>query len=237
VDDPAVARTDGRRLGPAASLGVLGLLAGLAVGWLVWRSAPGDMGGGSAEALPGPGTGTVVEGVSIAHDPVLGPEGAPVTIVEFSDFQCPACRSFNPILDQILDAYGDSVRVAFRQYPLRAIHPQAQPAAEASLCARDQGKFWELHDAMFANQKGLAPAQLKELARELELDGEVFDQCLDGGTYRAIVDQDLARGESAGVSGTPSVFINGREVAPGQVPSFEQMKALIDDELRRMPTR
>ncbi|HVS62355.1 MAG TPA: thioredoxin domain-containing protein [Thermoanaerobaculia bacterium] len=166
-----------------------------------------------------------------------GPSAAPVTIVEFSDFQCPACRSFNPILTQVLEAYGDRIQVAFRQFPLRSIHPQAQPAAEASLCAREQGKFWEVHDAMFADQRSLEPPQLKELARRLGLDGEAFDECFDEGRHRAVVDRDLARGQQVGVTGTPSVFVNGREVAPGRVPSFEEMKALVDDELRRAQQR
>jgi protein-disulfide isomerase len=164
---------------------------------------------------------------------VKGPSDAAVTIVEFSDFQCPACKGFNPVLTQVLDTYGDKVQVAFRQFPLRSIHPQAQPAAEAALCAREQGKFWEIHDAMFADQRRLNPPELKELARALELDGEAFDACFDSGRHRALVDQDLERGERLGVTGTPSVFVNGREVAPGQVPTFQQMKALIDDELRR----
>jgi protein-disulfide isomerase len=166
-----------------------------------------------------------------------GPEQAAVTIVEFSDFQCPACRSFNPILSQVVEAYGDQVQVAFRQFPLRSIHPQAQPAAEAALCAREQGKFWQLHDAMFADQRSLNPPQLKALALTVGLDGDAFDACLDEGRHRQLIDQDLERGERAGVTGTPSVFINGREVSPGRVPSFEQLQAVIDDELRRANQR
>jgi protein-disulfide isomerase len=168
---------------------------------------------------------------------IKGPEKAAVTIVEFSDFQCPACRSFNPVLSQVLQAYGDQVRVAFRQFPLRSIHPQAQAAAEASLCAREQGKFWEIHDAMFADQRSLQPDQLKTLARTLGLEEEAFDACIDEGRHRALIEQDLARGQRVGVSGTPSVYVNGREAAPGQVPSFERMKELIDDELRRAAQR
>lgn len=162
-----------------------------------------------------------------------GPADAPITLVEFSDFQCPACKSFNPILSQVLDEYGDKIQVAFRQFPLRSIHPQAQPAAEAALCAREQGKFWQIHDAMFADQRSLNPPDLKQLARTLELDGEAFDACFDEGRHRPLIEEDLARGQQLGVSGTPSVFINGREVAPGKVPSYEQMKDIIEDELRR----
>jgi len=166
-----------------------------------------------------------------------GASDAPVTIVEFSDFQCPACRAFNPVLSQVLEAYGDRIQLAFRQFPLRAIHPQAQGAAEASLCAREQGKFWELHDAMFDDQRSLQLDQLKASARELGLDGEAFDACLDEGRHRMLVDADVARAEQAGATGTPSVFVNGREVSPGQVPTFEQVKAVVDDELRRAQQR
>ncbi|MDH3523348.1 MAG: thioredoxin domain-containing protein, partial [Acidobacteriota bacterium] len=101
-----------------------------------------------------------------------GNESAPVTLVEFSDFQCPACKGFNPVLDRLLERYPEEVRVAFLQNPLRSIHPKAQRAAEAALCARDGGKFWELHDEMFRDQQRLDPEGLKVAARKVGLDGE-----------------------------------------------------------------
>ena len=164
---------------------------------------------------------------------LLGPADAPIKIVEFSDFQCPACKGFNPTLDQVKGHYGDKIQVVFRQFPLRSIHPQAQKAAEAALCGRDQSKFWEFHDAMFANQGQLEVAKLKERARTLGLDGETFDQCLDSSKYAAIVQADLDRGASAGVTGTPAVFVNGRPVSPGRVPSYEMLSEIIDQELAR----
>lgn len=164
---------------------------------------------------------------------VKGAADAPVTIVEFSDFQCPACRGFNPTLSQVQDKYGDKVRVVFRQFPLRSIHPQAQKAAEASLCAKDQGKFWELHDKMFGNQGNLAIGGLKQMAEELELDMTAFNECLDSGEYAERVAADLQIGESIGVSGTPAVFVNGRVVAPGRVPSLEMLSNVIEEELLR----
>jgi protein-disulfide isomerase len=164
-----------------------------------------------------------------------GPENAPVTVVEFSDFQCPACQGFNPTVSQLLAAYPEQVRIAFLQSPLRQIHPQAQDAAEASLCAREQNKFWEFHDALFADQSKLQIADLKSTARLLGMNGEAFDACLDGDTQAGAVQADLNQAARVGASGTPSVFVNGRPTTPGRVPSLETLKELIDDELARGP--
>ncbi len=165
-----------------------------------------------------------------ATGPAKGPANAPVTIVEFSDFQCPYCSRLIPTLKQVEEKYGDKVRIVFRQFPLN-FHQHAQKAAEASLCAADQGKFWELHDAMFANQQALAVEQLKAKATELGLNAEQFNACLDTSKHAAVVQTDMKEGSAAGVSGTPAMFINGRFVS-GAVP-LEQITPLIDDELRR----
>lgn len=163
-----------------------------------------------------------------------GPEDAPVTIVEFSDFECPFCSRVIPTLEQVKENYGDKVRLVFRHFPLN-IHPNAQKAAEASMCAADQGKFWEMHDAMFANQRQLGVDNLKTMAADLELDTEQFGQCLDSGTYADEVQADLQAGVEAGVSGTPAMFINGRMVS-GAVP-YEQVAEVIDEELKRHETK
>jgi predicted DsbA family dithiol-disulfide isomerase len=162
--------------------------------------------------------------------PAKGPATAPVTLVEFSDFQCPYCTRVNPAIRQAMEVYGDQLRVVFRQFPLN-IHPQAQKAAEASLCANDQGKFWELHDAMFADQRNLAVPQIKEKAAAVGLDAAAFAACLDGDKYAAKVAADMAAGSAAGVNGTPALFVNGRFLS-GAVP-FEQIAKLVDDELAR----
>lgn len=164
--------------------------------------------------------------------PAHGPKNAPVTLVEFSDFQCPYCARVVPTVEQVKETYGKNVRVVFRQFPLRSIHPQAQKAAEASLCAKDQGKFWELHDAMFADQSKLSVADLKSTAESIGLEAEAFSQCLDNAEYAEEVQADLDAGAALGVTGTPALFVNGRPLPGGAVP-FDQVAELIDDELER----
>ena len=165
-----------------------------------------------------------------ATGPARGPANAPVTIVEFSDFQCPFCSRLTPTIKQVEEKYGNKVRLVFRQYPL-PMHPNAQKAAEASLCAGDQGKFWEMHDAMFADQNALGVDQLKAKAASLGLKAEEFNSCIDSGKHAAAIQADMKEGSAAGVSGTPALFINGRFIN-GAVP-LEQITSVIDDELRR----
>ncbi|HVR27911.1 MAG TPA: thioredoxin domain-containing protein [Thermoanaerobaculia bacterium] len=168
--------------------------------------------------------------VATAGAPDKGPETAPVTIVEFSDFECPYCKRVLPTLEQIEEKYGEQVRVVYRHYPL-SNHPNAQKAAEASLCANDQGKFWEMHDLLFAEQQKLQVADLKEKAGRLELDATSFAECLDSGSHAETVHGDLRAGIAAGVDGTPAFFVNGRFIS-GAVP-FETLAEVIDDEIRR----
>ena len=169
--------------------------------------------------------------VEDAGFPSRGPENAPVTIVEFSDFECPYCSRVVPTLEQIIETYGDRVRLVFRQFPLNNIHPNAQKAAEASLCANDQGKFWEMHDLMFKEQKSLELEQLKEKAARLELDVEAFNGCLDSSKYADVVMSDQESASQIGVSGTPALFINGRFLSGAQ--PYEQLSAVIDEELAK----
>lgn len=163
--------------------------------------------------------------------PAKGPAGAAVTIVEFSDFQCPFCARVTPTVDQALSRYGDKVRVLFRQFPLD-IHPMAPKAAEASLCAHEQGKFWEMHDAMFANQKDLAVDALKAKAAALHLDTAAFNSCLDSGKTAAAVKADFDLGVSIGVNATPAIYVNGRALS-GAV-GFDVLGRVIDEELKRV---
>jgi protein-disulfide isomerase len=166
-----------------------------------------------------------------ATGPARGPADAPVTIVEFADFQCPFCGRLEPVLAHTLTKYGAQVRLVYRNFPLGEIHPQAQKAAEAAFCAQEQGKFWEMHDLMFAEQDSLGVEDLKIKAQRLGLDRSAFDQCLDGGKERDAIALDAEGGDGLGIEGTPACFVNGRFLS-GAVEESE-LDAIIDDELRR----
>jgi protein-disulfide isomerase len=168
--------------------------------------------------------------VAAGDDPSKGPADAPVTIVEFSDFQCPYCARVVPTLKQIEQRYGDKVRVVFRDLPLPN-HREAPKAAEAATCANEQGRFWALHDLMFQNQQKLAVADLKQHAATAGLDAAKFAECLDSGRHAAEWQQDAADAQSYGVQSTPAFFINGRMVV-GAVP-LENFTRVIDEELQR----
>ncbi len=160
-----------------------------------------------------------------ATGPAKGAADAKVTIVEFSDFECPFCSRATDTVKQVVESYGNKVRLVFRHYPL-PFHKSAQKAAEAGACADDQGSFWKLHDAMFANQEDLSVDSLKKMARDAGLDGAKFDACLDSGAKAELVKKDLEEGKKAGVSGTPAFFINGQRLSGAQPP--EAFKDLID---------
>ena len=166
--------------------------------------------------------------VASAGHAELGPKDAPVTIVEFGDFQCPYCKKSEDSIKAVRTKYGDKVRLVYMDFPL-SFHPNALPAAEASRCAGDQGKFWPFHDALFEAQPNIAPTDLKAAAAKLGLDKGQFDACLDQHKYENAVRADQAQGASLGVEGTPAFFINGRPLSGSQPASeFEQ---IIDEEL------
>jgi protein-disulfide isomerase len=163
-------------------------------------------------------------------DPVRGNAAAPVTIVEFSDFQCPYCARVTPTLAHVREVYGDKVKIVFKDYPLPN-HAQAPKAAEAARCASEQQKFWEMHDAMFANQRALEVPGLKQTARAIGLDGAKFDQCLDSGKWAGVIGEGSALGDKMGVNSTPTLYVNGRALV-GAMP-FENFKSIIDEELTK----
>lgn len=165
-----------------------------------------------------------------AKDPVRGNPAAAVTIVEFSDYQCPFCARVNPTLDRIRQTYGDRVKIVFKDFPLPN-HLEAPKAAEAAHCAGEQRKYWEMHDAIFANQRNLHIPSLKQTARAIGLDGSAFDACLDSGKYAGLVQEGLALGSKMGVNSTPTLYVNGRPVI-GAMP-FDVFKQVIDEELAR----
>jgi len=166
-----------------------------------------------------------------AEGPALGPESAPVTIVEFSDFQCPYCSRAAPVIKQLRERYPEQVRIVYRHFPLDSVHPQARAAAEASLCAADQERFWEYHDVLFANAQQLGEEDLIGYAEELGLDTEAFRSCLEEERHAEQVQRDLEAGRQAGVTGTPSFFINGRMLGGAQ--PLEEFVRVIESELER----
>jgi len=166
--------------------------------------------------------------VESAGHPWTGGKDAPVTIVEFSDFQCPFCRAAEASVKTIKEKYGDKIRLVYLDFPL-GMHAHALDAARAGRCAGEQGKFWEFHDAMFANQSKLAPADLKAQAKQLGLDTKAFDTCFDANKYDVPIHKDMSQGTSLGVTATPTFFINGREVLGAQPP--ERFEEVIDEEL------
>jgi protein-disulfide isomerase len=175
--------------------------------------------------------------VEVAVDParVSGNPDAPVTIVEFSDFQCPYCRKANATLRQVMDKYKDRVRIGFRDFPLTQIHPRALRAAEAARCAGRQAQFWAYHDLLFANPNSIGEEDLKQRARVLNLDMGEFEACLSDRSVRAQIEQDLRSGMQAGVSATPGFFINGILLSGAQ--PLSAFAALIDSELESQKTQ
>jgi len=170
--------------------------------------------------------------VEIGDSSVKGDEAAPVTIIEFSDFQCPFCvRHFSQTFSQIEEAYINTGKVnyVFKHFPLDNIHPHATPAALASECAHEQGKFWEFHNIAFENSQSLGDENYKAWAEELELDTEQFNDCYDSQKYLEKVRNDLQQGSQAGVRGTPGFLVNGMLVSGAQ--PFEIFQQVIESEL------
>jgi predicted DsbA family dithiol-disulfide isomerase len=169
--------------------------------------------------------------IEVGYDPARfkGDVNAPVRIIEFSDFQCPFCRRANGTINELLEKYQGRVSLAYRDFPLRQIHPQAESAAEASRCAAEQGRFWEYHDLLFGDSPKFDAASLSAYAGKVGLDSGRFQSCLSSGKYKTQIDEDLQEGKSVGVSGTPAFFINGVFLSGAQPASaFEK---IIDAEL------
>ncbi|MEK7464963.1 MAG: DsbA family protein [Patescibacteria group bacterium] len=167
-------------------------------------------------------------------DPVLGNPDAPVTMIEFSDFQCPFCgRFWQQTLPAIKAKYIETgtVKFVYRDFPISSIHSEAEKAAEAGECADEQGKFWEYHDRIFQGQDELGEASLKRWAAELGLNAAQFNTCLDSGKYTDEVAKDFQDGQAAGVTGTPTFFINGQSVV-GALP-FAQFQTILDAALKQ----
>lgn len=166
------------------------------------------------------------------NGPERGPAAAPITIVEFSDFQCPFCARFEPVLKTVMAKYPDKVRLIYRHLPLTQVHPDAEKAAEAAICAGNQGRFWALHDLMFQDQGSLNVAALKDKAKTLDLNVPVFDACLDSGQALQALKIDEQTAEQLALSTTPTSFVNGR-IYRG-VLTEQRLSSIIEDELSRV---
>jgi protein-disulfide isomerase len=159
--------------------------------------------------------------------PSIGPKNAPITMVEFEDFQCPFCKASEKTVKEVRAKYGDKVRIVHMDFPL-SFHSHSMDAANAARCANDQGKFWQFRDTLFVNQGKLSPADLKATAKTLGMNTTQFNECFDKGTHAAEIKQDLAAGEKAGVDGTPGFFIDGRPLVGAQ--PLNKFTEIIDDE-------
>ncbi len=167
--------------------------------------------------------------VGVDNDPFKGNKDAKVTMIEFTDYQCPYCSRAHPTVQELIKEYGDKIHYVLRDFPLE-FHDKAPKAAEAVNCAGEQGKYWEYSDILWENQQALDVADLKKYAGQLNLDTKQFDNCLDSSKFANEVQKDQADGAKAGVTGTPTFFING-EMITGARP-IEQFKEVIDRKLK-----
>ncbi len=184
----------------------------------------------AAPAAKGPGGGEEIYKVEIAGAPTKGGKQPKVTIVEFSDFQCPFCGRVVPTLNQLEKDYGDNISISFRNLPL-PFHENAMPAAEAAMAANEQGKFWPMHDKLFANQTALTRPDLEKYAGEIGLDVPKFKAALDSHKYKDRIKKDSDDAEKYGARGTPNFFINGRNLRGAQ--PLEAFKSTIDEEIKK----
>lgn len=221
---------------------VTGVAALAAIGFFILLAKVGGEGSGSKVAAtntasPSPTvaaadtqpTGPVDLPAVTKDDHVQGKAGAKVVVTEFSDIQCPFCRQFHPSIKRLIQDYGDKVQVVYKHFPLDSIHPMARPAALASECAAEQGKFWEFLDKSFEQQSLLGADFFTSTAKSLGLNEKQFKDCVDTQKFASHVDADAQLGETVGVSGTPSSFVNGLPLSGAQ--PYESLKAMVDQAL------
>jgi len=166
----------------------------------------------------------------VAHNPTRGPEDAPVTLVEYTDFQCPFCGKSQATLEELRERYGDRIRFVFKNLPL-AMHKNSRPAAEAAMCAKDQGKFWEMHDWLFSHHSELSEENILKQAGEMGLDVNALKKCIAEGIHSDEINQDVEEAGSFGITGTPGFVINGRLITGAQ--PVENFESIINEELER----
>ena len=228
---------------------LVAFLLGLSIGYIVWGQRSGasiirgedtsiaQNTGASANQPAAPAVPQATPTlprleVSEDDDPALGPEDAPVVIIEFGDYECPFCKRWRQtVFDPMMRDYGDKIRLVYRDFPLTSIHPQAVPAAIAANCAGEQGKYWEFHDLLFLGELPLGQEAYLEYARRLNLDMEAFQTCIkdEDGRQEAEIRKDFQDGLRLGVQGTPTFFINGVPVVGAQ--PYEVFRTIIEREL------
>ena len=228
-------------LGLLAGLTAISLAGNIILGYIlfkpdtsatdIWVAAPSQATAPAPAAQVQAAAAPVQEFKITKNDHVRGDFAAPVTLVEYSDFECPFCGQAYPTFKKLLVDYSGKVRLVYKHFPL-SFHPNAQSAAEASECADEQGKFWEYHDKLFENQaRGYSLDNFKQWAKDLGLNTGKFNDCLDTGKYAGKVKADEADGQKRGVQGTPATFVNGQLVS-GAVP-YESFKSVIDQILNK----
>lgn len=200
-------------------------LLGLGIGWVIWGRVPGAA--GPEVQIP---QNVTRYDIPDAGNPSIGPANAPITIVEFSDYQCPYCkRWYDTVSTRLMADYKDKIRFVYRDLPLSSIHPEAQAAAEAADCAGEQGVYWKYHDALFGAQYGLGGEAYTKYATELGLNMDAFAACVSEHRYKSEVDTDASFATSMGLNSTPTFFINGLAVVGAQ--PYEVFQQIIDKEL------
>jgi protein-disulfide isomerase len=206
-------------------------LLGLGTGWLIWGfSATPTAAAPVADSQVNINQDVKRYEVTTDGDPELGPDNAPVTIIEFSDYQCPYCAKWHAeVFERLMKTYEGKIRFVYRDFPLYSIHPQAQAAAEAANCAGEQGAYWKYYTALFSEKYSLGGDAYTQYAKDLGLDAEKLNQCLSAHRYQAEVDADFKYASNLGVSSTPTFFINGLAVVGAQ--PYEVFQQIIDKEL------
>lgn len=213
----------------------LAFVVGLSVGYLFWgRDAPAPPAAPQAAAQAPQAAVTEQEvkryNVPVDDDPAIGPEDAPITLIEFSDYECPYCgRWYEQVFTRLRQEYPDTVRIVYRDFPLTSIHPNAAPAAEAANCANEQDSYWEFHDKLFSGEYDLGEQAYVQYAEDLGLDVEQFENCLESGRYNDEVMADYQFAAELGVRSTPTFFLNGIPLVGAQ--PFDVFKQVIEKEL------
>lgn len=215
---------------------------GLGTGYLVWGINPGGNPTAQAETLPlspttdpnAPRTVTRYP-VTTDDDPAFGPADAPITIIEFSDYQCPYCQKWHAeVWPKLQEEFGDQIRLVYRDFPLYSIHPEAGPSAEAANCAGDQNKYWEFHDLLFSGQNELGAETYRSYAASLDLNMELFNDCVKSQEHKDEVTADFDYGGQIGIQSTPTFFINGVALIGAQ--PFDVFQEIINLELAGLLT-